>query len=306
MPSTVLSFLLGAVLVTPAISIPHLPLRPRGVPRVAAHLYEKRAEPQTGDDLPDTDDHPNQLDQVETAFNDALELCSYVLTDAAYGIDTTSNIYGKYFDEADRADVKQVFSTICNGDSAPEGNDMLGNILVQTTDTDNLCEGDDGRVLSYLNDNDANNPFLVLCPNAFQKKAVTALNGADPEGDTTHYITCDELLSGGDFTGTGAMSYKMNSLGQTLFHEYTHYDAMLNFIYGAPIIDQDDADGNPIGYGPVQVRSLDKALSPLNADSYAYYAAEVLWTTLCQADFADPVAGRDDADPSCNDEPCEE
>ena len=41
----------------------------------------RRGEPGTGDDdFPDDPPHPNKLDQVETAFNDAIELTSYVLS----------------------------------------------------------------------------------------------------------------------------------------------------------------------------------------------------------------------------------
>jgi hypothetical protein len=52
---------------------------------------------------------------------------------------------------------------------------------------------------------------------------------------------------------------------------------MLESIFNAPIIDQEDAAGNPIGYGPVQVRTLDKNLAKLNADSYAYFASVCLF-----------------------------
>lgn len=67
-----------------------------------------------------------------------------------------------------------------------------------------------------MNGHDTDNPYIVLCPDAFRKKAVTALNGADL-GDPAWYLTCDQL------TGNGRnVSYLMNSLGATLLHEYTY------------------------------------------------------------------------------------
>ncbi|KAF1352619.1 hypothetical protein BDV97DRAFT_271295, partial [Delphinella strobiligena] len=259
-------------------------------------LY-RRGEPQTPDtEYPDTEPHPNHLDQLEAAIQDAFELCDYVLT-SSVGIDSDSPIFTKYFNEGDRAGVKSIFQTI--QPSTGIGNNLLDNIFLQNEDPDGKCD-DRTLAASYLEGDD---PFIVTCPSLFDKKAVTSLNGADATDEP--YITCDELLSSDGSTGTGAVSYKMNSLGMTLLHEYTHYDAMLETIFGAPIIDQADANGEPIGYGPVQVRALDKGLAPFNADSYAYYASEVLWSVLCGADFTDPTAGVDDADPNCSSSPCE-
>lgn len=298
MLATYMHLLLGLFLFNITSAIPTNPIhKPRLGKSISSYLAE-RGEPQTPEtEYPDTDPHPNHLDQLETAIQDAFELCSYVLTDAAYGIDTDSPIFNKYFDEGDRAGVKSVFQTI--SPSAGVGNDLLDNVLLQNEDPDGKCD-DRTLAASYLERSD---PFIVTCPSLFNKKAVTSLKGAENTDD--YNIICDELLSGDEYTGTGALSYKMNSLGMTLLHEYMHYDAMLQTIFGAPIIDQEDANGEPIGYGPVQVRALSKSLSPFNADSYAYYAAEVLWSTLCQADFSDPTAGIDDADPNCSDSPCE-
>ena len=281
-----------------ASSFPHENLRKPRLGRPISSYLSKRGEPQTPDtEYPDTETHPNHLDQLEAAIQDAFELCDYVLTTPGHGIDSDSPIFTKYFDEGDRAGVKSVFQTI--QPSSGVGNDLLDNIFLQNEDPDGKCD-DRTLAASYLEGDD---PFIVTCPSLFNKKAVTPLKGA--ESNDGHYIACDELLSGDGNTGTGAVSYKMNSLGMTLLHEYTHYDAMLETIFGAPIIDQADANGEPIGYGPVQVRALDKKLAPFNADSYAYYASEVLWSIICVADFTDPSAGVDDADPNCSSSPCE-
>lgn len=287
----VLISLVSLSLCLPAFGLPSQTIDP-GL-RVRGPLT-KRTEPDTGDDLPDTPDHPNQLDQVETAFNDALELASYVLS----SIDKDTDIFPNYFDDGDRAGVKNVFAAILGTISIPEtpttGNDLLGNIIVQTTDTDGLCADQE---LAYSNDEDPEKPFIVLCPNAFKKKAVTSLNGAenpaDNPDDAAHYILCDDLKI------NGHVSYLMNSLGSTLLHEYTHYDGLVESIFGAPIIDQDD------GYGPVNVyNKLDKGLAPFNADSYMYYALHSLWSTICTFDFDAPRAGTDDVDPDCGGSIC--
>ena len=173
----------------------------------------KRGEPATSDsDLPDSPNHPNQLDKVETAFFDALTLVDCVLR---FGFTMDEDIFLKYFAERDREMVKEVFLAVGTSDGIlpPDrvtGNDLLDEILVQTTDDQGICAG---PTLAYFQ-NQAE-PFIVLCPVAFEKKAVSALKGADPEdpvAEERFYITCDDLGN--------TVSYLMNSLGATLLHEY--------------------------------------------------------------------------------------
>jgi hypothetical protein len=207
----------ASLLLPTGLSAPAGPSYSPNTPVISRNVLSKRTEPTTGDDLPDTPNHPNQLDQVETAFNDALELASYVLM----SIDTDTTIFPHYFNEGDRAGVKNVFAAILGTTSIPEspttGNALLGNLHVQTTDTNNLCG--EGNTLAYTNGHDTGNPYIVLCPNAFNKKAVTALKGADNPADNPDdakwYISCEELQA------NGHVSYLMNSLGATLLHEYT-------------------------------------------------------------------------------------
>ncbi|KAL8668772.1 MAG: hypothetical protein Q9168_006608 [Polycauliona sp. 1 TL-2023] len=278
------------------------PLSTSPNPAVAAHnALLKRAEPGTGDDdFPDTEPHPNKLDQVETAFNDAFELAAYVLN----SIDDDIDIFPHYFNGGDRAGVKNVFLKIFGTTEIPEnpstGNDLLAKIHVQRKDTEDLCKN--GRTLAYMHDGETDNPTIILCDNAFKKKAVTALKGADPQKDEDKkwYASCDPLKD------NGHVSYLMNTLGATLLHEYLHFDGLVQSVFGAPIIDQDNVKGEPIGYGPVQVYDkLSKDLAPFNADSYTYYALHNLWHVLCQVDFKAPRAGTDDADPDCGDATCQ-
>ena len=215
MPNQLLLLAGTFLLLQTAFSLPSAPVFLKKAPGTARSVLSKRAEPTTGDDLPDPENHPNHLDQVETAFNDALELASYVMNT----IDTDNTIFPNYFDEGDRAGVKNVFSAILGTgpSNAPTGNDLLGNLHVQTTGTNGLCNG---GTLAYTNGHDTDSPYIVLCPNAFNKKAVTALKGADNPADNpadaAWYISCDELVT------QGHVSYLMNSLGATLLHEYTY------------------------------------------------------------------------------------
>lgn len=161
-------------------------------PAVGSQRLTRRGEPTTGDDdFPDTEPHPNHLDQVETAFNDTIELTSYVKR----AIDSDTDIFPHYFNEEDRDEVKRIFTLINNDD---KGNDTLKEIHVQTNDQAGLCNG---NTLAYFQngEKDATKPpFLVLCPNAFNKKAVTELKGADPQDPAfdRYYAVCDDL---GDF-----------------------------------------------------------------------------------------------------------
>lgn len=174
--------------------------------RPAYGYLVKRGEPQT------VEPPPNQLDKMETAFHDAMELCAYVLN----GIDSDTKIFPKYFKECDRALIKDVFHTIytcskCAPDAGIMGNEMLDRIFVRVDDVDGLCND---QMLSYMDDKDPNKPFIVLCPNAFKKKAVTMLRGKKPTDPDSHefYIDCPAF---GD-----NVSYRMNSLGMTLLHGY--------------------------------------------------------------------------------------
>ena len=202
----------GSLLLSTASSVPYESIDGPNSSVVARSMLSKRAEPNTGVDLPDLPNHPNQLDPVETAFNDAFELASYVVSN----IDTDTTIFPKYFDNSDKAGVKNVFVAILGITGPPEGpivgNQLLGNIDVQTTDVEGLCS--DGNTLAYMADQSTEKPIIVLCPNAFKKKAVTILKGA-AASDTNWYITCDDLVN------NGHVSYLMNSLGATLLHEYT-------------------------------------------------------------------------------------
>lgn len=266
------------------------------------NALSRRGEPSTGDDdFEDIEPHPNPLDQVETAFTDAIWIVGLAIKFIEDDADT--DIFPHYFNDKDRSGVKSVFEAIKGKTTDPEnpsmGNDLLSDIHVQRQDTEGLCT--DPRTLAYMHDGETDHPAIVLCDTAFKKKAMLSLKGADPQKDEDKkwFMTCDA------FGQDTHVSYLMNVLGATLVHEYLHFDRLVESIFGAPIIDQADANNVPIGYGPVQVYdSLSKDLAPFNADSYTYYALHVTWTFLCGKDFQAPRAGVDDQDPDCGGEVC--
>ena len=199
------------LLFSPAFCAPFSP----NPPVITRNVLAKRAEPATGDDFPDIGPRPTSLDKVEGAFNDAIELAAYALTQLAQDDNT---ILKHYFKEADKDKVKSVFQTLVGTSNTPKnpatGNEKLGNIFVQTVDAQNACS--DGRTLAYMEDHNTDKPFIVLCPRAFSKKGVTAINGADPDKDSRYYLNCTDLVA------NGHVSYLMNSLGATLLHEYLY------------------------------------------------------------------------------------
>lgn len=112
-------------------------------------------------------------------------------------------------------------------------------------------------------------------------------------------VLCPALfLSGGLYTGYGGvapvtcksldrfMSMKMLFLGSTILHEYMHFGALL----------QPQLTIRPIDhkYNPYNVRVMDKRLAIENADSYMWYALEMMWSTHCGWNFGDPKEEEDD------------
>jgi predicted SprT family Zn-dependent metalloprotease len=75
------------------------------------------------------------------------------------------------------------------------------------------------------------------------------------------------------------VSYKMDVLGKTLLHELTHFKALVS-----PSLKD---KGRDYIYEPEEVRALDKDLAVHNADSYAWFAVETYWTTVCKRSFLD-------------------
>ncbi|MDI1491411.1 MAG: hypothetical protein OHK93_002620 [Ramalina farinacea] len=216
------------------------------------------------------------------AFSNAQEMLAYALFTPLDGIDSAGPIFSHYFNEADRSTVKKVLAHLA-GDPAnqgaqdPEGAQQLGQITFQGVDTPN--NGDDQGcdkpgTNMYTEYYDTDGPVVVVCEDAW----------VFPDRDDQD---CDAL--GDTLTPDFAI------LGHLVLHEFTHWDWFLKEITGGEIVDKHGDDESIDGYGLDNVyHNMDKKYAPLNADSYAWYATEVLWSVLCHKDYKPP--SDDDSD----------
>lgn len=159
-----------------------------------------------------------------------------------------------------------------------EGNARLGNIqfvsdyIDPRKGHDVACDPNDPTE-AELRLFKTNNPKLVLCNEAFAygvigTKAYTGAPG----------VTCNTIYP--------RVSWRMETFGHNLLHEYTHWDKLLVDIFEGPFgikgIEDVDPENTVAGpYGCWAVRQLDRPQSQRNADSYAWLASEVWWTQTC-------------------------
>ncbi|KAJ5205279.1 hypothetical protein N7491_004098 [Penicillium cf. griseofulvum] len=255
--------LLQAVFAASALAIP-LDLKP-------AQSLQKRTNPSIDDGYSD-----QERTQITDAFKDALQMASYVQLIPASIVDP---IFAKYFDPKDKDTVMKVFSNISGGDpNSPVGSDILGKISIVTdyedADGEYAC---DGSTMAELRDWDSDNPKIVIC-----KKAGFGHGGIAKGYDGVPKVVCENF--------DPRMSWKMETLGSILLHEYTHYTNLV-----APPLDKETDD---LAYGVSGVRAYDKSLATNNADSYSWFAVEVLWSVICSEEYEDPTDADND-DPNC-------
>jgi len=86
------------------------------------------------------------------------------------------------------------------------------------------------------------------------------------------------------------VSWKMDTLGATILHEYTHYMALMA---PHPLL-KETAD---VAYGPHGVQHMQKKHALYIGDSYNWFATENLWTNLCNTNYL-PALNKGD-DPGC-------
>lgn len=139
--------------------------------------------------------------------------------------------------------------------------------------------------MAELRDWDTDNPTIVLCdPAAFGHGGIGKGygNGSVPAGECGFFDP--------------RVSWKMETLGSILLHEYTHWLKLVS-----PPLSKETDD---IAYGPTGVRAMDKSQATNNADSYSWFATETLWTVLCSTQYGDPTSADDD-DPNCGGGVCQ-
>ena len=120
---------------------------------------------------------------------------------------------------------------------------------------------------------------LVLCNWFYQLRTIEGVPGKDSKSGARP-MTCDEL-------GTH-VSTRMVTKGQMLLHEYTHAREIMRPVLGEGPTASTSGKTTDHVYGFGDCRAFDKKLATWNADSYANFASELLWTTKCDRDFDAP------------------
>ena len=146
-----------------------------------------------------------ETQQINDAFQDALELASYAILE---DIDTNGPIFQNYFFPANRTVVRQVFMNILGNPANPAqpgtGNPLLGQINITRTDPSGDCVTTPGW-MAYIFEMYGDHPVINICP--------TSGFGHGGIGKDPHQVNCSTV---GD-----TVSYRMTTLGSLLLHEYT-------------------------------------------------------------------------------------
>ncbi|GAB7353919.1 hypothetical protein MBLNU459_g4264t1 [Dothideomycetes sp. NU459] len=211
-------------------------------------------------------DLEDRQEVLEEAFRDVLEMASYIVTlpQPAFFTD--------YFPAADKDDVYGVFNDILGGDpDSTTGGDVLGSITIDGNDFNNGCTNK--QQLAYT----------VPGP------ASSRIHFCDTMWNTGFTVKDEMTIEGlGD-----RVTWRMEHIGQIMLHEFTHHKLI------AGTIDVNDGTA----YGPIDTRALSGDLMAQNADNWAWFATQQLWTVLASKQFGAPIA-RDDIDPRCQESIC--
>lgn len=119
---------------------------------------------------------------------------------------------------------------------------------------------------------DKSPPEMIICPVAF-----TYAGGIDKAYRDVAAVTCD--------TVGYEVSKRMNTMGSTILHEYTHFTRLVV----PPLTAATEDYENKLHQLKVIARTGDAVY---NAESYAQFANEAFWTLKCGRwfDEADPYA----------------
>jgi hypothetical protein len=107
----------------------------------------------------------------------------------------------------------------------------------------------------------------ILCRQFFRYGTINGGPGREWTGKLVR--TCDTI-------GT-RVSRLMWTLGHFMMHEYTHYIEIVQPVLGDATVD--------LAYQFFANQNLDKAQTTKNADSYANFATELMWSSMCDRDF---------------------
>lgn len=156
-------------------------------------------------------------------------------------------------------------------------------VLGDFPDQNNQYTCDDEDTLAQLRYEESGSPTLVICDIAFKHGGIGKGYGILPR---VRAVECS------NFANPAQVSWRMDTLGALILHEYTHYRLLV-----APPLAKETTD-EEYGYGSYNTRQLPKSLALYNADSYSWMATENLWNEICQVDYAAPDRSSDN-DPKC-------
>jgi hypothetical protein len=136
----------------------------------------------------------------------------------------------------------------------------------------------DGKTVSEIGVDTTAAPELIICPIAFAKGTL-----GKNERANVPKVTCSTCYP--------RVSYKMETLGYVLLHEYTHWEMLMspvmrpfNLLAATDVVGKD----KKLAYGPwrvLRLREDDKIAARRNADSCAWLATEAYWAQHCVGRF---------------------
>lgn len=176
-----------------------------------------------------------------------------------------------------------MFKTILDYDGGKQGNPRLSDVFLVQDEPEGTGKNRKWHCNRPLKGAETTNYIdslyateLILCKWFFILGTIEGVPGNEPKSSGARQVTCDALGR--------RVSVIMETRGQTLLHEYTHFQDMMTSVFGSDVKRTSD-----IAYGYADCRNLDKKLATKNADSYASFASELLWTTKCDRDFEPPL-----------------
>ena len=215
-------------------------------------------------------------------------------------------VYDRYFDRDDISAVIGVLEEIV-GYNTQSCSKKLAQIMITSDypDTDRSLACPKATATGELRHYDSDNPVLIVCPAALEHGSfATISNSPGAPGK----LTCDSVSSG----GINRATWRMTTVGQTIFHEYTHWqDLSKDTLLAHEEIEDVDQSGEEVVYGVYEVQQLrldDGSQAVLVADSYAWFATEAFWTRKCKNSgmvYQHAIPG-DAKDPDCGSEQCTE
>ncbi|KAJ5894196.1 hypothetical protein N7495_005887 [Penicillium taxi] len=234
--------------------------------------FAKRTSPEIADGF--TTQHKTQ---ITDGFKDALRLAKTVQTAPDATVDT---ILEKYFDSSDKETVMDLFKKITGSDDQYAGNSILSqmNVVQDYADKKGKMGCYDPTIYAVTRRYTTSTPKMIICDSGF------AFGGIDKSYTDVSAVTCSTIGS--------IVSKKMDFLGATILHEYTHWRSLVV----PPLSEEtDDLDG---GYGPWEAQeTVPKSEALKNADNFTWFAIELFWTVHCGREFAAPEL---DSDEDCD------